>query len=256
MDDVGTSADASDFVADVNGGDGQVDFVADEKPTKIGEKLSPLIVTVGLGYAYAAITHPELASRSLSGAFLEVTAGTELDHRFRLSLAFSSIETKLRRNDAGRWEEGEFHQKVATSGARMQAGPTDGGGSAGGGGGVEVQKTFHVHGLGPRVDFYPLGSQGPYLGMTAGVGMIQDLSFRFGADLGARIGAEWRPFQALSVGVEAGAHGQIYDDARVAIPYATARLNLLLEPGGLTGASGRPQNPIMTPRTLPNQPQR
>jgi hypothetical protein len=71
--------------------------------TKIGAVLSPLVITTGLGYAYASVTHPELASRNLSGAFLEIAVGTELERRFRLSLAFTSFETKLRRTSTGQW---------------------------------------------------------------------------------------------------------------------------------------------------------
>jgi len=102
------------------------------------------------------------------------------------------------------------------------------------------------------MDFLPLGSQGPYLGLTAGVGIIQDVSTRVGADLAARIGGEWRPFHSLGVAVEAGAHGQLYDDSQATIPYAMARMSLLLEPAGMQskGAAPSPSNLVM-PRTLP-----
>jgi len=104
------------------------------------------------------------------------------------------------------------------------------------------------------MDFLPLGSQGPYLGMTAAVAVIQDVSTRVGADLAARVGGEWRPFHSLGVAIEAGAHGQIYDDARAAIPYALARMSLMLEPQGLygkgSGSTTLPHNFVM-PRTLP-----
>jgi hypothetical protein len=124
-------------------------------------------------------------------------------------------------------------------------------------GGVEVQKTFHAHSLGPRMDFLPLGSQGPYLGMTAAVAIIQDVSTRVGADLAARVGGEWRPFHSLGLAIEAGAHGQIYDDAKAAIPYAMARLSLMLEPPGMhkKGSGSSPNNMVM-PRTLPAPPPR
>jgi hypothetical protein len=220
---------------------------------KIGSVLSPLLVTTGLGYAYASVTHPELLSRSLSGAFLEITAGTEIERRFRLSLAFTSFETKVRRTRAG-WEEGEF-SRVASSGLRTQADPVDPTMSPGGGGGLVVQKDFLAHSLGPRMDFLPLGSQGPYLGMTAALGIIQGLStsMRVGANLAARIGGEWRPFQAFALAIEGGAHGQIYSDAKAAIPYVMARMTLLLEPSGPkgTGLVRAPTTILPTQRTLP-----
>ena len=121
-----------------------------------------------------------------------------------------------------------------------------------GGGGVEVQKTFHAHSVGPRMDFLPLGSQGPYLGMTAAVAIIQDVATRVGANLGARIGGEWRPFQSLGLALEAGAHGQIYTDSKAAIPYALARMTLMLDPASVTRQSKGPTpTNLVMPRTLP-----
>jgi len=227
--------------------------MVDPLTMKIGSVLSPLLVTTGLGYAYASVTHPELLSRSLSGAFIEITAGTEIARRFRLSLAFTSFESKVRRTAAG-WEEGEF-SRVARSGLRTQADPVEPNPGPEGGGAV-VQKDFLAHSLGPRMDFLPLGSQGPYLGMTAALGIIQGLStsMRVGANLAARIGGEWRPFRAFALAIEGGAHGQIYSDARAAIPYAMARMTLLLEPSGPKGpgSTPTPTNMIPTQRTLPS----
>jgi hypothetical protein len=221
---------------------------AELRPAKIGAVLSPLIITTGLGYAYASVTHPELASRNLSGAFLEIAVGTELERRFRLSLAFTSFETKLRRTPTGQWEEGEFG-RVARLGLGAMRDPVDPAAPAGGG--AEVQKTLHVHSLGPRMDFFPLGSQGPYLGMTAALAVIQDVSTRVGANLGARIGAEWRPFNALALAIEGGAHGQIYSDAKATTPYAMARMTLLLEVSRPRSAGSTPMPVIPMQRTLP-----
>jgi hypothetical protein len=102
------------------------------------------------------------------------------------------------------------------------------------------------------MDFLPLGSQGPYLGMTVAVAIIQDVATRVGGAVAARVGGEWRPFHSLGLGIEAGAHGQIYADSKAAIPYALARLTLLLEPENLRGGGGA-TNPskIIMPRTLP-----
>jgi hypothetical protein len=88
--------------------------------------------------------------------------------------------------------------------------------------------------------------------MTTALGVMQDLELRLGADLGARVGGEWRPFQSLSLAIEGGAHGQIYGDATAAIPYAEARLTLLVDSSTLKGRSSTPSpNMPMMPRTLP-----
>ena len=172
-----------------------------------------------------------------------MTAGTELDRRFHLTFAFTSFETSIRRARGGLWEEGQYTQRVA-SGLHTLRQPDD---PPGPGGGVEVQRTFHAHSFGPRLDFFPLGSQGPYLGVTTAMAMIQGVDFRAGANLGARVGGEWRPFHAFAVGIEAGAQGQIYDDANATIPYVTARMQLFLDPAALSSAHFRRTTPMAAP---------
>jgi hypothetical protein len=204
----------------------------DQVTLPIGEKLSPLVITAGLGMGYAAIKHPDLQSRSLTGSFIELTGGTELNHRFRLSFALTSFQTTIHRVQSGDWAEGNYPTRAAT-GYRTQADPVEPT-LVGGGGGVEVQKTLHVHSIGPRLDFLPLGSQGPYIGLSTGLGVIQDIGLRAGGSAALRIGGEWRPYHVFGVGIEAGAHGQIYTDSRAAIPYATARLQFYLDPEQLS----------------------
>jgi hypothetical protein len=199
----------------------------------IGEKLSPLLITAGFGYGYAAIKHPDLESRSLSGSYIELTAGTELNHRFRLSFALTSFQTTIHLTRSGGWAEGDLPIRTA-AGLRAQADPVDPTQSGAGQGGVEVRKTLHVHSLGPRLDFLPLGSQGPYIGLTTGLGVIQDIGLRAGGNVGLRVGGEWRPYHVFGLGIEAGAHGQLYTDSQVAIPYATARLQFYLDPEQLS----------------------
>ena len=82
--------------------------------------------------------------------------GTEIDPRFRLSLGFTSFETKIRRTASGKWEEGSYASKAAASGLHSQAGPS--GEPASLSGGVVVEQAFHTYSLGPRLDFLPLGS--------------------------------------------------------------------------------------------------
>ena len=229
---------------------------ADAGKTAIGEKLAPLVATVAVGYGYASIKYPGLVSSNFDGPFLEIAGGTELSRQFRLLLAFTSLESPIHRTSTGDWAEGEYKTKVATSGLHSTNDPIEP--ITLPGGGTVVQTTLHIHSLGPRVDFLPLGSQGPYLGLTTALAITTGLDTRVGADLGARVGGEWRPFQELSVGIEAGAHGQLYSDGNAAVPYATARLNLLLDPAALTskGKGAPPQTGPMMPRTLPAPTQR
>jgi hypothetical protein len=251
------SPEAEDAARSIDGFESFVPPPRDQVSTPIGEKLSPLLFTAGFGYAYAAIKHPDLASDSLSGSFIELTGGTELDHRFRLSFSLTSFQTTIYRTQTGDWAEGNFPVKRAPTGLRSQADPVEPIDRLMGG--VEVQKTLHIHSIAPRLDFLPLGKQGPYIGATAGLAVIQDIGLRAGGDVALRVGGEWRPYHIFGVGIEAGAHGQLYTDSRAAIPYATARLQFYLDP---TGLSSRPIPPTLRTfvpsgqRTLPVMPSR
>ena len=230
----------------------------DQVPAPIGEKLSPLLLTAGFGYGYTAIKHPDLESRSLSGSFVELTAGTELNHRFRLSFAMTSFQTTIHLTQGGDWAEGDMPVTTA-NGLRGQEGPTEPTRTGNGEGGVEVQKTLHIHSFGPRLDFLPLGSQGPYIGATAGLGVIQDIGLRAGGDVALRVGGEWRPYHVFGVGIEAGAHGQLYTDSQAATPYATARVQFYLDPEQFSSPRRLPTVTTFVPsgaRTLPVMPER
>jgi hypothetical protein len=251
------SPDAESAATSIDGFESFVPPPSDQVAKPIGEKLSPLLATVGFGYGYTAIKHPDLESSSLSGSFIEFTGGTELSHKLRLSFALTSFQTTIYRTPSGHWAEGDYPTKTA-AGIRAQVGPTEPTDMGNGQGGVEVQKTLHIHSMGPRLDFLPLGSQGPYIGATLGLAVIQDIDLRAGVDAGLRVGGEWRPYQIFGVGIEAGAHGQLYTDSQAAIPYATARLQFYLDPDQLSSK----RSPTVTTfvptgqRTLPPEPAR
>jgi hypothetical protein len=225
----------------------------DQVAAPIGEKLSPLLLTAGFGYAYTAIDHPDLESKDLSGSIVEFTGGTELSHRFRLSFSLTSFQTTIHRTQSGHWAEGDYPTK--TAGLSAKADPVEPTRTGNGEGGVEVQKTLHIHSFSPRVDFLPLGRQGPYIGLSTGLGVIQDIDTRVGVDAALRIGGEWRPYQIFGLGIEAGAHGQLYSDSKTATPYATARLQFYLDPEQQFSSSRRlPTVTTFVPsgqRTLP-----
>ena len=245
-----------DAASNAMGIDGFESFVPpppDQTVKPIGEKLSPLLITAGFGYGYTAIKHPDLESKSLSGSFIELTAGTELNHRFRLSFAMTSFQTTIYRLPTGDWAEGDYPDQ-GRSGLTAQKGPVEPTRTGNGEGGVEVQKTIHIHSFGPRLDFLPLGSQGPYVGVSTGLGVIQDIGLRAGGDLALRIGGEWRPYQVFGLGIEAGAHGQLYTDSQTATPYATARLQFYLDPDQFSSKRRQPTVTTFVPtqqRTLP-----
>jgi hypothetical protein len=119
---------------------------------------------------------------------------------------------------------------------------------------------MHVHTLGPRLDYLPFGPDSLYVGVTAGAAMMQDLSFRGGFAVAARAGFEWRPYSALGISLEAGAHGQIYSDSNAALPYAALQLRLLAPLPNVSrytvvqGEAQPPPPPAQRPGTPPPPP--
>src|SRR5437588_5241152 len=156
------------------------------------------------------IKHPELTTTSYSGEMLELAFGAEVAPRWQLLLAFSSFQSKIER--VGNTNQFQTASGTLHAGYHPLVGCSDCS-TTGGLGGLLVKQPLHVHTLGPRLDFLPFGSSGLYLGVTAGAAMIQDLSFRMGVGGAARAGFEWRPYAAMGISVEAGAHGQVYSDS-------------------------------------------
>jgi hypothetical protein len=105
-----------------------------------------------------------------------------------------------------------------------------------------VKAPLHVHTVGPRLDFLPFGSSGPFVGVTAGVALMQDLAFRSGFGAAARIGYEYTPFDVMGVLLEAGAHGQVYSDSSATLPYVSLQLRFLADPSTHRAA------PLVAPR--------
>jgi hypothetical protein len=189
-----------------------------------------LIFDVGLGYtAGGSVKHPELTGTSFAGEMLELGGGVELDPRFQLLLVFTSFQTKLERiGSTNRFQRTDA--VYAGSGVHPLASCVIDCGSSAGTGGLLVKQPLHVHTLGPRLDFLPFGSNGPFVGVTAGAAMMQDLSFRGGFAAAARIGYEYTPFDVMGVLLEVGAHGQVYSDSNAALPYLSLQLRLLADP--------------------------
>jgi hypothetical protein len=206
-------------------GDVALNPVSEEPPD--GTFKRKALFAAGLGYTSGGtIKHPELTGNGFSGEMLELAGGVELDPKWRVLVAFTSFQTKLERAGAAnvfRSASGAFY---GGAGYRPLAGCNNCS-DPGGLGGEVIQQPLHVHTLGPRVDYLPFGNDSLYLGVTAGAAMMQDVSFRGGFAIAARAGFEWRPYSALGLSIEAGAHGQVYSDSSAALPYAAVMLRLL-----------------------------
>jgi hypothetical protein len=187
-----------------------------------------MVFEAALGYtAGGTIKHPELSTHNFSGEMLELAGGVELSPRWVLVIAFTTFQTKLERvgtTNQFQTVSGTLHGGFQPLAACMDC-------STGGGlGGTLVKQPMHVHTVGPRLDFLPFGANSLFVGVTVGAAMMQDLSFRGGVAAAARAGFEWRPYTAMGISVEAGAHGQVYSDSSAALPYAALQLTLLAVP--------------------------
>jgi hypothetical protein len=200
-----------------------------------------------------AIKHPELSGKGFSGEMLELAGGVELSPKWQLVLAFTSFQTKLERIDGTNKFQSVSGTVHGGAGYQPLAGCADCS-TTGGQGGVVIKEPLHVHTLGPRLDYLPFGPESLYIGVTAGAAMMQDLSFRGGVAVAARAGFEWQPYKALGIGVEAGAHGQVYSDSSAALPYAALQLKLLAEPPPLSPMVSVKNDSTPTPATPTDQP--
>jgi hypothetical protein len=200
-----------------------------EEPTT-GPARRRIVLFVGLGYtAGGAVKHPELLGTGFSGEMLELAGGVELNPKWHLTLSFTSFQTKLERVGNTNQFQGASGSLRGGSGFQPLVGCDDCI-AAGGQGARLVKQPMHVHTVGPRLDYLPFGPDSLYVGVTAGAAVLQDLSFRGGFAVAARAGFEWRPYSALGVSLEAGAHGQLYSDSSAALPYAALQLRLLAVP--------------------------
>jgi hypothetical protein len=192
-----------------------------------GPRRRQLVFLAGLGYTSGgSVKHPELSGTGFSGEMLELAGGVELNPKWHLTLSFTSFQTKLER--VGRTNQFQGASGALRGGAGFQplvSCPDCM--TSGGQGNIVVSQPLHVHTLGPRLDYFPFGTDSLFVGITAGAAIMQDLSYRGGFAAAARAGFEWRPYSALGLSLEAGAHGQLYSDSSAALPYAALQLRLL-----------------------------
>jgi hypothetical protein len=201
-----------------------------------------MIFGAGLGYtAGGTVKHPDLNGNKFAGEMLTLEAGAEINPQWRLVLAFSSFQSNLDRVPGTNQFKSASGVFQGGPGFHPLAGCADCS-TTGGQGGIVIHQPFHVHTLGPRVDYLPFGNDSLFIGVTAGAAMMQDLDFRAGFAAAARAGYEYRPYSVFGISVEAGAHGQVYSDSSAVLPYAAVQLRLLAETPPLSTTSTTPAN--------------
>lgn len=167
------------------------------------------------GFALVSAAHPQLGTRHLMGPMLGLQAGYTLSPRWTLSLDFSSFEAPLERT-----AETEPFTTTA-SWLQPMAGCDNCAPKVRGG--YSIATTVHLSTLSPRIEVTPFGTDGLYIGASAGVAFVGGLDARAGGAGTARAGFRLRPVKALTVAIEAGAQGQLYTDASAALYFAAAQ---------------------------------
>ena len=177
------------------------------------------------GYAMGYLSHPDLVRHGFGGPMLELDVGVAVHPAWTFAFEFTTVEVEVRRGADGFAPVGHG---LNQSSLHILAGSTRPSTSTNGQGGLLVALPVHLHTIGPRVEFTPSGSDGLYLGLTAGAAVVQDLPTRLGGAVAGRAGYRFRPIDALGFSIEAGCHGQLYKDASAAFPFAAVQMRLFL----------------------------
>lgn len=177
------------------------------------------------GYAIGTLRHPELIRTSFDGAMLELHVGVAIRPALTVAFELTSVELEVRRGPVGLAPK----NNIVPSSLRIQAESTRASTSTNGLGGAPYEyPVVHLHTIGPRVEFTPFGTDGLYLGGTAGAGVVQDLPSRVGGAAAARGGYRVRVADVIGFSFEAGAHAHVYKDGSSFFPFAGVQMRLFL----------------------------
>ena len=170
------------------------------------------------GFALVSASHPELGTTHLRGPVLGIQAGLALSPRWTISADFTNFETTLRRASAGEvFTTSSSWLRPLAGCETCQPRPR---------GGYVVGTTMHLTSLSPRIEVTPFGSDGLYVGASAGIAFVGGLDARTGASGTARLGFRYRPLRTLTIAAEGGAQGQAYSDASAAMYFAATQARL------------------------------
>jgi hypothetical protein len=171
----------------------------------------PFFAGGGIGIGYANVSHPQLSTPHMVGPVVELHAGYTISPEWAVSLELTNFEQSVSRNGAGE----QFHS--ASTWGHVQAGcekcgPPETGGWV-------KDSVLLLTTAAPRVDFTPLGPDGPFVGATGGVALLNGLDARTGVLGAARAGFRLRPVPILAVQLEGGVQGEAFSDASAMLYY-------------------------------------
>lgn len=175
---------------------------------------APKRAFVGLsgGIAYASVNHPLVIKDGFGAAMLGMHAGYNVSERWAVGIELHTVEQSMGR-DSPKDPFAPISRLQPQAKCANCEDPAVGG---------WIGKSTAMFGtLGPRVEFAPLGRDGLYFGLSAGVGMILGIDTQYGIGGGARAGYRLRVANVIGLAVEAGVQGQYFNAGTTVFPCAS-----------------------------------
>ena len=173
------------------------------------------------GFALANVTHPGLETPHLYGPSLSLEGGYAPSPYWSVAFAIRHFEQSVVR------KTGAERLGAANSWLHTQAECLTCRGSEGGGGAV-VATTFLMHSLGPRIDLTPFGTDGPFLGASAGLGLVTLVETQVGVAGSAHAGVQTTIADIVTLAAEGGLEAQKLSAASATVGYAVLALRMAL----------------------------
>lgn len=183
---------------------------------------APFFVGITGGAGYATLQHPLIAKEiagtggrpvSFGTAAIDLHAGYTFGEHLGVALEFGALETGISRNNAGETFKLGFSPQAECTSCHAPLHGSD-----------VLATTVVFSNFGARVEYTPLGRDGLFVGGSAGVAMMVGYADMQGGAFAGRLGYRFRPSGGLTISLEAGVQGQVYDQASLYMPYGAAVL--------------------------------
>ncbi len=176
-------------------------------------KAFPWFAGLGAGVGYPMIEAPEIAKGGVAAPAFTVHGGYTFGDHLNLGFELAAVQT-----DVGRDAPSELFQV----GYSPQAGCNNCRPRVPGADVVATSVVFST--FGARMEYMPFSRDGLFVGGTAGLAFMVGLEPRSGFGFAGRLGYRLRATNVMTLSIEAGLQGQLYDDTQMLMPFGVAVL--------------------------------
>jgi opacity protein-like surface antigen len=175
------------------------------------------------GAGYGTISHPVMVPGSAAMPVLNLHGGYTFGDHLSLGLEFTSTETSVGRDsDEDPFQLGHKPQAIWHIPLCSPCEPRPRGG--------EITGTSLVFStIGARVEYTPFSRDGLYVGGTAGMAFMVGFEEQLGFGFAGRVGYRIRATNVLTLSIEGGMAGQVYEDATMYMPFGAAVARVYFE---------------------------